>query len=64
MAIGVPVGETDDPYFIALLNSIVQKLADRTMPDEVWVVKIDNWFDHKWLPFSGISVLSISTGAA
>ena len=24
------------------------------MPQELWIIQIDNWFDHKWLRFSGI----------
>jgi hypothetical protein len=53
----ISVGETDDPYFIALLNSLVRGLASRNLPGELWVIKIDNWFDHKWLRFSGIGVV-------
>ena len=44
----------DDPPFIALLNSLVRGLLSRTTPHELWIVQIDNWFDHKWLRFSGI----------
>lgn len=54
MPIKVPVAETDDPYFIALLNSLVNGLVKSEMPDGLWIIHIDNWFDHKWLRFSGI----------
>ena len=54
MTINVPVGETDDPYFIVLLNSLVNGLVNSETPDGIWIIHIDNWFDHKWLRFSGI----------
>jgi hypothetical protein len=50
----VAVGAMDDPPFIALLNSLVRGLVSRTTPNELWIIQIDNWFDHKWLRFSGI----------
>jgi hypothetical protein len=58
----VTVGETDDPYFIGLLNALVKGLASQKGPDEMWVIKIDNWFDHKWLRFSGIGVVDFNWG--
>jgi hypothetical protein len=54
MPVKVPVGETDDPYFIALLNSLASGLAKNERADGIWIIQIDNWFDHKWLRFSGI----------
>lgn len=50
----VAAEETDDPTFIALLNSLLRGLIGRGAPHELWIVQIDNWFDHKWLRFSGI----------
>lgn len=50
----VAVGETDDPGFIAVLNSLVQGLISNRAPEELWIIQIDNWFDHKWLRFSGM----------
>src|SRR5216110_3200259 len=50
----VSAGQTDDPEFIATLNCVVSKLTGRGTPEELWIIQIDNWFDHKWLRFSGI----------
>jgi len=50
----VAVGETDDPGFIAVLNSLVQGLISNRAPEQLWIIQIDNWFDHKWLRFSGM----------
>jgi hypothetical protein len=53
----VEVGDTDDPYFIALLDLLVGGLALRESPEGLWIIQIDNWFDHKWLRFSGIGAV-------
>ena len=52
MAMQVAAGETDDPQFITLLNALVRGLVKRHTPRELWIIQIDNWFDHKWLRFS------------
>jgi hypothetical protein len=57
MPIEVAPGETDDPLFIKLLNSLLQGLLKASTPQEVWIIQIDNWFDHKWLRFSGIGTV-------
>ncbi len=57
MPIQIAAGETDDPHFITLLNELVRGLVSRDTPDELWIVQIDNWFDHKWLRFSGIGTV-------
>jgi hypothetical protein len=57
MLIKIEAGATDDPYFIELLNSLVSGLAKRESPQGLWIVQIDNWFDHKWLQFSGIGTV-------
>jgi hypothetical protein len=54
MPMKIDVGETDDPYFIALLDSLLSGLKKRDAPEGFWIIQIDNWFDHKWLRFSGI----------
>lgn len=57
MLMKIEVGETDDPYFIALLDSLVSGLVKRETPEGLWIIQIDNWFDHKWLRFSGIGTV-------
>ncbi|MBZ5668085.1 MAG: hypothetical protein LAO30_26325 [Acidobacteriia bacterium] len=53
----IVAGQTDDPIFIELLNSVVCGVVLRSSHEELYVVQIDNWFDHKWLRFSGIGVV-------
>jgi hypothetical protein len=54
MSITVNTHPSDDPAFIALVNRMVAKLDGDYDPEEVFIVEIKNWFDHKWLKFSGI----------
>jgi hypothetical protein len=58
MTIQLAASETDDPGFIELLNSLVKGLLADQTPEELWIVRIDNWFDHKWLGFSGMGAIA------
>ena len=53
----IQAGKTEDPFFIALLDSLLGELVRRRAPENLWIIKIDNWFDHKWLRFSGIGAV-------
>jgi len=49
--------EADDPAFLQLLSRLIRGVLAENKPQEVYIVTIDNWFDHKWLKFSGIGVV-------
>lgn len=53
MAILIPSGLTDDNDFVDLLNALLNALLAQQIREQVWVIQIDNWFDHKWLRYSG-----------
>jgi hypothetical protein len=53
----VTAGKTDDVGFVELLNSLVRGVVSSYTPDELWIVQVDNWFDHKWLRFSGVGTV-------
>jgi hypothetical protein len=53
MAISIPSGLTDDNDFVDLLNALLNALLAQQTPEQLWVIQIDNWFDHKWLRYSG-----------
>ena len=53
MAISIPSGLTDDNDFVDLLNALLNALLVQQTPEQLWVIQIDNWFDHKWLRYSG-----------
>jgi hypothetical protein len=43
----------DDAQFIGLVDELISGAVAIHQPAEVLVLKIDHWFDHKWLGFSG-----------
>ena len=57
MTITIPSGISDDNGFIEVLNSMLGKLIAQNATERLWVIQIDNWFDHKWLGFSGKGVV-------
>jgi hypothetical protein len=49
----LPLGDDDDPDFILLIARLISGAVITHRPAELIIVKIDHWFDHKWLGFSG-----------
>jgi hypothetical protein len=48
------LAETDDDVsFVAYAECLIAGVLQTYRPDEAWIIKIDHWFDHKWLRFSG-----------
>ncbi len=45
--------DNDDPQFIALANQLLEGTITSNRPAEVYLIRIDQWFDAKWLKFSG-----------
>lgn len=45
--------DRDDPRFIELVNGVLDSTVRLYRPDDLYIVQIDHWFDHKWLAFSG-----------
>ena len=43
--------ENVDDSFVALVERILDNTLQLHQPSDVYVVLIDNWFDHKWLEF-------------
>jgi hypothetical protein len=52
----ISVHPSDDPRFVEILNSLVSGLVRHYVPESLFIVQINNWFDHKWLHFSGTGV--------
>ena len=59
--IKIESGDAND--FIIDLNKIVGKLIDKKEINEVCLIRIKNWFDHKWLNYSGKSVVEFRGGS-
>lgn len=45
----LPPSDKDDPAFLALANHILNGAVATLEISEVFLVQVDNWFDHKWL---------------
>jgi hypothetical protein len=54
MTFEIETNTTDDPPFVALVIAALSRLAEEQSPAEVVAIRIDNWFAHKWLEFSGV----------
>ena len=44
---------TDDPCFVSFVTQLISGAIVTHQAPEVYIFKIDHWFDHKWLGFSG-----------
>jgi len=54
MAMEILTKINDDPQFVELVSHVISSLVKDSFSEEIFVVQIDNWFDDKWLKFSGI----------
>jgi len=54
--------EDDAPAFLERVRHIVSGAVRTHRTDEVYIVRIDNWFDRKWLGFSGIGKFEFPGG--
>jgi len=52
----------DAQGFIKSINKILLGLIEKFQINEVCLVRIKNWFDHKWLNYSGKSVVQYHGG--
>lgn len=52
--IDIPAEPADDPQFLEMVCRVVSGTLEPNHVDGVFVVRINNWFDKKWLNFSGI----------
>jgi len=49
----LPRDPNDDPDFVGLVSRACSAELETKAAQEVFLVRIDNWFDAKWLNFSG-----------
>ena len=45
--------EIDDIGFISKVQILANEIIKDLSPKEVYLFKVDNWFDTKWLNFTG-----------
>lgn len=53
----IPALEGDDPEFIEVLKGVVSGLIELHAPERLFLIRIKNWFDIRWLNFSGKGVV-------
>jgi len=58
----IKIEEGDSSGFIKIINKIVSLTILQFGIEEICFIKIKNWFDHKWLNFSGNSVIHFDSG--
>jgi hypothetical protein len=56
--------ESDDPQFIEMVSQILSGAINCYKPNDVYVVHLDNWFDHKWNAFAAVIDLQCGMWAA
>jgi hypothetical protein len=49
--------EGDSVDFIHILEELINRLITRDDIAEIKLVRIRNWFDHKWLNYSGKGIV-------
>ena len=58
MTVPIQSGLTDDNDFVALVRVLVGSLLSGLNPEQVWIIEVNNWFDHKWLNYSGYGIIA------
>ncbi len=58
----ITTNPNDEPQFVELVMRIISGLVKDMSPQQIFVMKIDNWFDQKWLNFSGIGSVGFFWG--
>ena len=49
----IALTENDDPKFVGLMERLLASAVRESPPATIYVIRIDQWFDAKWLNFSG-----------
>ena len=62
--VAINATERDDARFVELVNRVLDSAVRLYRPDDVYIVQIDHWFDHKWLAFSGKALGALGVSKA
>ena len=46
-----------------MVDRIIDSIVSLSHPPELFVIRIKNWFDHKWFRFSGIGRVEFKGGS-
>ena len=59
MIVNIPYSDGDDKRFLTALNGLVAIIVKDYEPEDIYVVRIKKWFDHKWLKYSGKGIVQL-----
>src|SRR5262245_33886900 len=62
MNIDITQSPEDDPIFFQGIMRLVSDAVRRVNPEDVFLIRTDNWFDVKWLAFAGKVKVGVNTG--
>jgi hypothetical protein len=60
MMIDLPIQANDNPRYIENVVRILRDRIDKWKPPDIYVTRIDNWFDDKWVGFAGTIMHELS----
>jgi hypothetical protein len=55
MQIELPINDGDDPAFVRCVGRLLARDVLTAQPEQVYVLRIDNWFGDRWYGFRGKS---------
>ena len=58
----IAVDESDDLNFISIVNRLITGISRTKKFETVTITKVKNWFDHKWLNYSGSEAVPFESG--
>lgn len=58
--IEIPTNTTDNPDYIKNVTRLFNDRIGKWTPKDLYITRIDNWFDEKWVKFSGTIMHEIS----
>jgi hypothetical protein len=53
MIVEIPPRPADDRTFLMVVNGLLARLVNEFEPERVCAIRLNKWFDHKWLGYSG-----------
>ncbi len=53
MIVEIPTKKGDNNKFMAAVSSLIATMVVEKEPNDLYVTRINKWFDHKWLGYSG-----------
>lgn len=55
-----PTNTTDNSDYVQNVSTVISDRVSKWKPSDLFITKIDNWFDDKWVKFSGTIMHEIS----